>query len=124
MTTTFHYGIPRIIIYILHILIGCFLVYVGYRVTQGNKISKPSKITLITLGSVVLLYQAWLWYKFPKDNYAYNVPGWLLHLSHILIGIFLLYLGIVSYVPRIIGLVPVISGAVAVLYMMHLWILK
>ena len=120
---TYHYNIPKILVYLVHILVGIYLAYLGYTLTQGKKIPRYAKIILITLGSVVILYQSWLWIKFPKDNYAYDVPGWLLHLSHVLIGIYLIVLALLKKPGPILGATTLILGAVQSLYMLHLWIL-
>ena len=110
-------------VYLVHIVVGIYLAYLGYTLTQGKKIPHYAKIILITLGAVVILYQSWLWIKFPKDNYAYDVPGWLLHLSHVLIGIYLIVLALLNKPGPILGAVTLILGAVQSLYMLHLWIL-
>ena len=120
---TYHYNVPKILVYIIHIVVGIYLAYLGYTLTQGKKIPNYAKIILITLGAVVILYQSWLWIKFPKDNYAYDVPGWLLHLTHVLIGIYLIVLALLKKPGPILGAVTLILGAVQSLYMLHLWVL-
>ena len=120
---TYHYNVPKILVYIIHIIVGIYLAYLGYTLTQGKKIPHYAKIILITLGAVVILYQSWLWIKFPKDNYAYDVPGWLLHLTHVLIGIYLIVLALLKKPGPILGATTLILGAVQSLYMLHLWIL-
>jgi len=120
---TYHYNVPKILVYLVHILVGIYLAYLGYTLTQGKKIPHYAKIILITLGAVVILSQSWLWIKFPKDNYAYDVPGWLLHLSHVLIGIYLIVLALLNKPGPILGAVTLILGAVQSLYMLHLWVL-
>ena len=120
---TYHYNVPKILVYLVHILVGIYLAYLGYTLTQGKKMARYAKIILITLGIVVILYQSWLWIKFPKDNYAYDVPGWLLHLSHVLIGIYLIVLALLKKPGPILGATTLILGAVQSLYMLHLWIL-
>ncbi len=69
----------------IHILMGLWIAFIGYSLTQKRELYEYEKIILIVLGTIAILYQAWLWIKFPKDNYAYNVPGWLLHLCHIFV---------------------------------------
>ena len=120
---TYHYNVPKILVYLVHILVGIYLTYLGYTLTQGKKMARYAKIILITLGIVVILYQSWLWIKFPKDNYAYDVPGWLLHLTHVLVGIYLIAIALLKKPGPMVGAATMILGAVQVLYMMHLWIL-
>jgi len=120
---TYHYNVPKILVYLVHIIVGIYLAYLGYTLTQGKKMARYAKIILITLGIVVILYQSWLWIKFPKDNYAYDVPGWLLHLTHVLVGIYLIAIALLKKPGPMVGAATLILGAVQVLYMMHLWIL-
>ena len=120
---TYHYNVPKILVYLVHIIVGIYLAYLGYTLTQGKKMARYAKIILITLGIVVILYQSWLWIKFPKDNYAYDVPGWLLHLTHVLVGIYLIAIALLKKPGPMVGAATLILGAVQALYMMHLLIL-
>tara|TARA_B100001769_G_C21931163_1_gene501840 strand:+ start:212 stop:589 length:378 start_codon:yes stop_codon:yes gene_type:complete len=119
---TYHYNIPKILIYIIHILFGIWLMYLGYKLTQKEKLLPYEKIILITLGTIVIVYQLWLWYKFPKDNYSYNVPGWLIHLAHVLVGIYLVLLATKLNSP-FVGALTIGLASLPVFYMLHLWIL-
>ena len=123
MSNTFHYGVPRLLIYSIHIFMGLWIAFIGYSLTQKRKLYTYEKISLIVLGTIAILYQAWLWIKFPKDNYAYNVPGWLLHLCHILIGAFFISVAVLKKPPPLLGALTLVIGSMAVLYMMHLLIL-
>jgi hypothetical protein len=88
----------------IHILMGLWIAFIGYSLTQKRKLYPYEKIILIVLGTIAILYQAWLWIKFPKDNYAYNVPGWLLHLCHILVGAFFISVAVLKKPPHCWGL--------------------
>lgn len=120
---TYHYNIPKYIIYIVHILVGIWLMFLGYKLTQKEKLLQYEKTILIVLGIVVILYQIWLWYKFPKDNYSYNVPGWLIHLAHVFVGIYLILLATKLNTP-LFGAITIGVASLPVFYMLHLWILS
>ena len=121
--STFHYGIPRQLVYSLHIIAGSWLALVGYNLTQGVKLEDYDKKVLLFAGCIAIAYQSWLWYAFPNDNYAYNVPAWLLHLAHILVGIMFVYVSQAEANGPLTGSVLLVTGSSAVLYMLHLWVL-
>ncbi len=119
---TYHYNVPKILIYIIHILVGVWLMYLGYKLTQKNKLLQYEKNILVILGITVIIYQSWLWYKFPKDNYSYNVPGWLIHLFHVFVGIYLILLATKLESP-LFGVLTIGISSLPIFYMLHLWIL-
>ena len=120
---TFHYGANRELVFSFHLRFGSWLAYVGYGLTQGVQPADYVHGLLFLFGTLAATYQAWLWYAFPNDDYAYNVPGWLLHLFHIGAGLFLVWVSRQSEIGPVTGATLLVVGAAAVLYFLHLWIL-
>lgn len=63
----YHFGIPGIFVWITHILMGIFLVYIGYKVLNNKPISQINSLVLIILGVLAILYHLHLWYDNNKD---------------------------------------------------------
>lgn len=59
---TYHFGIPGYAVWVAHILIGIFLIYVGWALYDKKKIDKYSPIVLIVVGALAALYHAHIWY--------------------------------------------------------------
>ncbi len=59
-------GIPGVAIWLTHILIGSLLIYTGYQIVNDNPIHKIIGIVIASLGSLVVLYHGYLWFKFSK----------------------------------------------------------
>jgi hypothetical protein len=59
------FGIPGPAIWITHVLIGLFLVYIGYTLLIGtSELDKRLIILLIVLGSLAMLYHLHLYYYY------------------------------------------------------------
>ena len=60
-----------------------------------------------------------------KDTYHYGVPGKLIWISHILYGLFFIYLGyrLLENKPinKYISILLIVMGVMAILYHSHLW---
>lgn len=58
-------------------------------------------------------------------NYHFGVPGYLIWISHIIIGLILLYVGYqISFKKTVnhnIGLLILVIGVIGALYHIHLW---
>ena len=63
MTDSYHYNISGPVIWIFHILLGIFLVYIGYVSIDGPYIRLPNYvyISLIVIGVLAALYHAHIW---------------------------------------------------------------
>lgn len=61
-------------------------------------------------------------------SYQYNVPGWVIWVVHILIGLYLIYLGWLLLNRKPMGNYVAVSlfvlGVLALLYHLHIWALK
>ena len=62
MSCTYNYNVPCVLIWIYHILIGLFLIYLGYLVVEKKNINKYVGITLFVIGVLAILYNLHLWY--------------------------------------------------------------
>ena len=60
---TYHFGVSSEIIWLSHLLMGLFFIYVGYEIILKRKISLPVSLTLVVLGATGALYHAHLWYE-------------------------------------------------------------
>ena len=59
----YHFNVPGIFIWISHIFLGAFLVYIGYMMLNKNPIRQIESLILIVIGSVGILYHLHLWYN-------------------------------------------------------------
>jgi hypothetical protein len=60
---TYHFGVANELIWTSHLLMGFFMVYVGYELIMKHKVSVPVSLILVVLGAVGALYHAHLWYE-------------------------------------------------------------
>ena len=122
----YSYGIPNIAIYLIHILIGIWLISIGYRMIKKQKLQKPEKSILIIIGGLAIIYQTLLWIQFPKRNYNCNTPGWIIHLLHIIIGAILIWAATAKNqnIKNVLGAIILIGGGLAIAYHLHIWFLK
>lgn len=118
------YGTPGWLIHLIHILVGIWLVYVGYMILTSKKINKVNIGILLILGIVMVAYQGWLWYKFPKKNYSLGLPGWVVHLTHIINGILFILISKDYFNKNFSGLYLIIMGSLAAAYHLHLWYMR
>ena len=60
---TYSFGVSNEIIWISHLLMGLFFIYVGYEIIIKRKVSIPVALIIVVLGAVGALYHAHLWYE-------------------------------------------------------------
>lgn len=58
---SYSFGVPGYVVWTSHILIGLYLIYVGWTLQETKKIDKYSPIILIVLGTLAALYHAHIW---------------------------------------------------------------
>lgn len=58
----YHFGIPNVAVWTSHILIGLYLVYVGWVLYEKKRLDKYVPIVLIVLGVLAALYHSHIWY--------------------------------------------------------------
>lgn len=59
---SYHFGVPGYAVWTSHIIIGAYLVYVGWMLNEKKKVDKVAPIALIVLGVLAALYHAHIWY--------------------------------------------------------------
>ena len=117
-------GLSAALVHGIHMLVGVYFIYLGYLLVNKKNLSYNNTI-LIVLGVVSALYQLYLWYKFPHKNYSFQLPGWLVHLSHIINGIIYILIAMNMFFGKSIsGIYLIIIGSLAFSYHTHLWYLK
>lgn len=62
MTSTYHFGVPAQLVWSGHIIMGLYLVYVGWMLYDKKKIDRFAPIGLIVLGVLGILYHAHIWF--------------------------------------------------------------
>ena len=65
---TYHFGVSNELIWISHLLMGFFFIYVGYEIIMKRKISIPTALIIVVLGATGALYHAHLWYENLKKE--------------------------------------------------------
>lgn len=56
MSYQYHYGIPGYAVWISHIILGLYLVYIGYHIVTQVSVNKINGLILITLGTLAFFY--------------------------------------------------------------------
>lgn len=66
MSVTYHYGVPGVVIWSVHILMGLFFIYVGWQISRSKSTDQKSQYTtslppwigfiILTLGILALFY--------------------------------------------------------------------
>jgi hypothetical membrane protein len=62
MSSTYHFGVPGYLVWTSHILIGFFLIYVGWILYEKKRMDKYTPILLIVVGVLAALYHAHIWF--------------------------------------------------------------
>ena len=57
---TYSFGVPALLIWITHIAVGLFLLYIGRIALNGGKINRNAALTLAILGFTAALYHSHL----------------------------------------------------------------
>lgn len=68
-SSEYHYGLSGQVIWLSHILLGIFYIYLGYLIVEQKQIlNKYYGVVLIVLGVLSSLYHAHLWYNESKTE--------------------------------------------------------
>jgi hypothetical protein len=65
----YHFGVPGLLIWLSHILLGSYFVYLGYALVT-HKDFLHHGIILIVIGAIAALYHLHLWYYEKYVEYA------------------------------------------------------
>ena len=123
MGNIYHFGIAKLIVHISHIIIGLWLVYLGYEKITDKKLDNFQYNLLTGLGVVLFLYFTVVTYKEygNKWNYAFGVPNYLIFLTHIINSILFFIIGMKYLnINKLISLYLIIAGSMGALYHTHL----
>lgn len=69
MNNTYHFAVPKVFVWVQHIILGCLYFYIGYCGLQG-KISKNASLFLIISGVIAFLYHGHIW--LTHSNYKHK----------------------------------------------------
>jgi len=64
----YHFGVPNEFIWITHILMGLFFIYIGYAIITRVKIPLYLALIIIVLGALGGLYHTHLWYQSKTEK--------------------------------------------------------
>lgn len=123
----YHFGIKGSIIWSSHILMGGLISYVGYNMLNNNNIDIRLTYLIIIIGISAVLNHSYLWVLKAKLNkmYHFGMEGWLIWLSHIIIGSYLSYIGYSllnnKNIRQIDSLILIVLGVLGALYHLHTW---
>ena len=59
---SYSFGVPGFAVWTSHILIGIYLIYVGWVLYDKKRLDKFAPIVLIVLGVLAALYHSHIWY--------------------------------------------------------------
>ena len=65
---TYHFGVPAVLVWLSHILIGLLLIYVAYLIIEGKTVNKWIGILLLLIGVIAALYHVHIWYTERTEN--------------------------------------------------------
>jgi hypothetical protein len=68
MTTTYHFGVDGVMIWIFHILIGLFLLYLGMKMVNKEPVAINYGVTLAIIGALTALYHGHIWFYESKNH--------------------------------------------------------
>ena len=60
-TGNYHFGVPYEVVWISHILMGIFFVYIGYELIMHRKIPEYIGVIVVVIGAIGGLYHTHLW---------------------------------------------------------------
>ena len=66
---TYHFGVPKKVIWSSHILIGIYFIWLGYSMLETK--FKIHGVILIILGALMSSYQAHLWILHSKQEHEH-----------------------------------------------------
>ena len=58
----YHFGLPGHLIWILHIILGLLITYIGYRTLNNKNINQILALILIVMGVLAIVYHAHIWF--------------------------------------------------------------
>jgi len=61
-TEKYHFDVPGEAIWISHIIMGLFFVYVGYSILLFKRLPQYISVSVIVLGVLAILYHVHIWY--------------------------------------------------------------
>ena len=64
----YHFGIPGYVVWFLHIVIGCVLLYVGYQTTFQRKLNSTIGLLILVMGALAVLYLIHIWITHLGDE--------------------------------------------------------
>lgn len=64
----YSYGVPEYVIWLLHLIVGLILIYVGYMAINGRPIGQILAIVLIVGGAMAILYHSHLMFFGPNSK--------------------------------------------------------
>jgi uncharacterized membrane protein len=64
----YSFGVPGYAVWTSHILIGIYLVYVGWVLYDKKRLDKYAPIILIVLGVLAALYHGHIWYIYLTEE--------------------------------------------------------
>ena len=70
---SYSFGVPGYVVWTSHILIGLYLVYVGWVLYDKKKLDKYTPIVLIVLGVLAMLYHIHIWYTYLAEDKPKNL---------------------------------------------------
>jgi multidrug transporter EmrE-like cation transporter len=66
---SYSFGVPGYAVWTSHIVIGIFLVYVGWVLYEKKRIDRLTPIVLIVLGVLAALYHAHIWWVHENSTH-------------------------------------------------------
>jgi FlaA1/EpsC-like NDP-sugar epimerase len=127
MGDTYHFGVKKTIVHISHILIGMWLIYIGYIKIIDKDLNNIQYNLLTGLGIVLFIYFLTITVKEYGNvwNYSFNVPNYVIFISHLINSIIFFLLGMKYMdINRLISLYLIIAGSLGGMYHAHLMILQ
>jgi len=122
----YHFGVKGSIIWSSHILMGGLISYLGYNILNKNEINKNLIYILLIIGVAATLNHSYLWAIKSKLNkmYHFGMKGWIIWLTHIVMGGYLSYIGYSllnkKELKQIDSLILIVLGVLGALYHLHL----
>lgn len=62
MMKTYHFGVPAVLVWLIHIIVGLLFVYIGYLILEGKPLGKWIGVAFITTGIIMSLYHLHIWF--------------------------------------------------------------
>ena len=58
---SYHFGVPKILIWLVHISVGVYFLWLGYTMTKFSQF-KIHGLVILVLGALMATYHAHLWF--------------------------------------------------------------